>query len=126
MSSGCTWAPHLSLSWFYRVCELDWNSSVGSDDFVLYDSARDTMHGYPAEKNAPVKRQKVGDGHVVLESTPALEANWLASMALKKISILTRNYRRYSGANNVDDGEQAEVLVVVADKLDEIFVYEPF
>lgn len=50
---------------FHRVTEIDWSSSGGSDDFPSYGFVARTVQCYPAERLAPVKRQKVDDSLVV-------------------------------------------------------------
>lgn len=60
---------------FYRVSEIDWSSSGGSDDFISYDFATGTVQRYPAERIAPVKRHKNDDGPIMFVPTPALDVN---------------------------------------------------
>lgn len=61
----------------HRATEVDWPSSGGSDDFVAYNFATATVQGYPPEKIAPIKRQKVGDGRLLPVMTPAVDVNLL-------------------------------------------------
>lgn len=58
---------------FYCVTEIDWSSSGSSDDFLSYDSAKNIMHDYPAERIAPVKRQKIDDDPVVPVLAPTVD-----------------------------------------------------
>lgn len=41
---------------FSHVTANDWYSSGSSDEYVVYEPGTVTAQGYPAEKNAPVKR----------------------------------------------------------------------
>lgn len=49
----------------YRVIEVDWSSSGGSDDFIAFKFAAGTVRGYLAEQTAAAKRLNVDDGLVV-------------------------------------------------------------
>lgn len=62
---------------FYCVTQNDWSSSVGFHDFVFYKFSTGTVHGFPTERVAPVKLQKVNKGPVVPVNAPSININRL-------------------------------------------------
>lgn len=96
--------PILVALLFHCVAKVDWSSSSGSHDFLLYDFATRTVQGNSAERIAPVKRQKVDDGPVVPEAAPTVDINWLPSVAHKTVSGVEGNYQQYHGISDGDEG----------------------
>lgn len=47
------------------MTNVDWSSSGGSEDFIVYDFSMGFVRVYLAENIAPVKRQEVDDGPMV-------------------------------------------------------------
>lgn len=76
------------------MTEFHWLSSRCSGDFLSYDLGTDTVQSYSAERLAPRKRLKVGDGPVVLVLAPAVDVSRLLSVSTKTISDIERGYRR--------------------------------
>lgn len=77
---------------FYRVSKHGWCSPSGSDDFLSYDFASDTLQGYQAEEIAPVERQKVNDDPVLPESATAVDVDWLPVWCVRrflKLDVIT-------------------------------------
>lgn len=94
--------PTIAVFWFHRMTKIDWSSSGGSDDFVVYYFAADTVQGYTPERFAPVKRQKDDGGPAAAVMAYAVSVNWLPGVAFKIISEVDRDYRRYRGIVDVD------------------------
>lgn len=96
----------------------------GRDELVAYNLAMGTVCGYPAERLAPVKRQKIGDGPLMLVLPPAAEVNWFLNVTRKTLSGVGSDYRRYRSM--VDDvcGVPSDFLAEVVDGLDDIFAQE--
>lgn len=110
--------PALVVLALYRVTEIEWPISGDSGEFIAYDLATDTVQVYPAEKNAPVKRQKVDDGSVVPAMAPSVDVNWLPGVAPEKLSKVEFDYRRYIGRVDDDASQPAGGAVDVVDDID--------
>lgn len=54
--------PMLKTATLPRLAKVDWFSSDISAKFFSYDLAKASAQGYPAERVAPLKREKVDDG----------------------------------------------------------------
>lgn len=66
-----------------------------------------------------MKRQKVNDGPVVRAMVPAIDANWLTSVALKRFSEVNHDYRRYRGIVDNDADQSSNVLADLMDEHDD-------
>lgn len=116
--------PILVALGFRHVNEVDWSSSGGLDDFLSYRFVTGTVQGNAAEKTAPMKRLKVDDGSEVPEFIPAVDVDWLSSVACKTISKVEHDYRWYRCVSDGDEGPPADVPAIAPDVVDDIFVQE--
>lgn len=98
--------------------------SVGSNDFVFYCFDMSTVQGYPAERIAVVKRQKVDDGPVVPIMTPAVDVNWLSDLTPKATSKLERDYEQNRDMRDDDESQLANVSANVVSALDVTSTHE--
>lgn len=71
---------------FHRVTETDWSLSCSSLEFISYNFARCTVHGYDPAKIGPENRQKVDHGSMMPVMEPAIDVNWLPGFPRKKFS----------------------------------------
>lgn len=116
--------PVLIALAFHRVTEVHWSLSGGTDNLIACDFATGAVQGYPDERLALLKRQKVDDNPVVPVLEPAVGVNWLLGVTRRAISDVAREYRQKREV--VDDGGDlpADFLAEAVDDLDDIFVQE--
>lgn len=90
----------------------------------MYNPSTCTVQGHPAEKIAPMNRQKVADRPVMPVMALSIDFNWLPSVQQNTVSEVECDYRWYHGANNNDEGLPSDVWPDVVDDPDDIFVHK--
>lgn len=83
-----------------------------------------TVGGYPASKNAPMKRWKVNDGPVMPVVAPAVHVHWLAGVTRETISKVERDYWWYRSIIDKGADQPVDVSAKVIDDRDDVFAQE--
>lgn len=83
-----------------------------------------TVLRYRAEKNAPMKQQRVDDDPVVPGMACAIDVNWLPDVARKTKSSVDLNCRRYHVIVGDDAYQPADVPTDVVDDLGDVFAQD--
>lgn len=96
----------------------------GAVKFLAYDFAKSTVRGYPAERIAPVKRQNVHDGPVVLILALAVDFNWLPNVTCKTISDVQRDYSLYRVICADNSGFPSDVPAEIVHSVDDVSAQE--
>lgn len=100
------------MSCFIVCPELIGPFPAARNDFLSYDFTTRTVEGYPAERLGPVKRQEAGGGPIAPVLTPAVDFNWLPGVVNETNFDVERDYRRYRGITDGDDGLPAGIYLM--------------
>lgn len=95
---------------FYQAKEIYSSLLGGRDNFFAYSFSSADVSLYPAERIAPLRRQKTIDGLDLLERGSTFDVQWLLETTCKKTFEDQGDLKQYLGAVADDAGFSREVI----------------